>query len=514
MLILRERIREMRAALFLLLLPATLSRADTCSTIASTTDIDVAYPLSLDYISEQNKYWSTSCIALKPSCILFPTSAAEVSVIIQTINEGDEHFAIKSGGHNPNNYYSSVAGGPLISTARLNEAILDANTGVLRMGPGNRLDEIAAKLQGSGWTFVGGRIGNTGTGGLLLGGGLSYMSAQYGWAASSALEYEVVLANGTIVTASDTENSDLARALRGGGNNFGVVTTYTLQTYRQGNIWGGNVIYLHTDTVASNLLRAVRDFTEYNTDDKAAVIVTAERSTGLVIPELIDIELIDTWILFLFYDGPTPPADLFRNFTEAGLPILNTARTRTYSDLIGSSNWVVVKGSVVTIGTETVPIPTAGENAATVMEGIHAHWRNVSGTTLLEPGIIASIAYQPFPRSIARQARVRAPDLIDADDEADRLILELNYSFIPQTDYAKMANTLNETYSGVRQRVLAWQDQGILPDAYCPLFMNYGFYEEDYWGRIRPESRAFAQQVAERYDPEGFFRDRTGGWKP
>lgn len=53
----------------------------------------------------------------------------------------------------------------------------------------------------------------------MLGGGLSYMSAQYGWAASSALEYEVVLANGTIVTASDTENADLARALRGGGNN-------------------------------------------------------------------------------------------------------------------------------------------------------------------------------------------------------------------------------------------------------------------------------------------------------
>jgi FAD/FMN-containing dehydrogenase len=209
----------MRGALLLFLLPSTLVRADTCSTIASSTDIDVAFPLSLDYISEQNKYWSSSCIALKPSCILFPTSAAEVSVILQTINQGNESFAVKSGGHNPNNYFSSVDGGPLISTARLDEAVLDPNTGVLRMGPGNRLDEIAAKLQGSGWTFVGGRIGNTGTGGLILGGGLSYMSAQYGWAASSALEYEVVLGNGTIVTASDTQNADLARALRGGGNN-------------------------------------------------------------------------------------------------------------------------------------------------------------------------------------------------------------------------------------------------------------------------------------------------------
>jgi FAD/FMN-containing dehydrogenase len=216
---LRDRLPAMRAALLLLLLPATLVSADTCSTIATTTSIEVAYPLSLHYISEQNMYWSTSCISLAPSCILFPTSAAEVSTILKTINQGNESFAVKSGGHNPNNGFSSVAGGPLISTARLDQAVLDANTGVLQMGPGNRLDDIAAKLQGSGWTFVGGRIGNTGTGGLILGGGLSYMSAQYGWAASSALEYEVVLGNGTIVTASATTNADLARALKGGGNN-------------------------------------------------------------------------------------------------------------------------------------------------------------------------------------------------------------------------------------------------------------------------------------------------------
>ncbi|KAI0539966.1 hypothetical protein GGR58DRAFT_194095 [Xylaria digitata] len=509
----RENIPAVRAALLLLLLPATLIRADTCSTIAKNTNVDVAYPLSLDYISEQNKYWSTSCIALKPSCILFPTSAAEVSVILQTINEGDENFAVKSGGHNPNNYFSSVDGGPLISTARLDQAVLDTQTGVLRMGPGNRLDGIAEKLQGSGWTFVGGRIGNTGTGGLILGGGLSYMSTQYGWAASSALEYEVVLANGTIVTASQTENADLAKALKGGGNNFGIVTTYTLQTYRQGNIWGGNVIFLHNKKVASNLLRAVRDFTEYNTDARASVIVTAERSTGLVIPDIIDIELIDTWILFLFYDGPTPPADIFRNFTEAGVPILNTAKTRTYSDFIGGSNWVVVRGSVITIGTETIPLPSS-QNSETVMEGIHAHWREVSGKTLLEPGIIASIAYQPFPKSIARQAKARAPDLIDADDDADRLILELNYHFIPKNDYNTMSNTLEETYTGIRERVLDWQEEGILEDVYCPVFMNYGFSRVDYWNRLRPESRAFAREVSAKYDPDGLFRNRTGGWKP
>jgi FAD/FMN-containing dehydrogenase len=151
--------------------------ADTCSS-AAALGINVSFPLEVNYIDEQSKYWSTSCQALLPSCIIFPKAASEVATVVKILNNNTEPFAVKSGGHNPNNYFSSVSGGPVISTASLDQATLDPATGVVDVGPGNRLDEIAAKLQGSGWTFVGGRIGNTGVGGLVLGGGLSYMSTQ------------------------------------------------------------------------------------------------------------------------------------------------------------------------------------------------------------------------------------------------------------------------------------------------------------------------------------------------
>lgn len=128
------------------------------------------------------------------------------------------------------------------------------------------------------------------------------------------------------------------------------------------------------------------------------------------------------------------------------------------------------------------------------------------------PPLTAS--YQPFPKAIARAALAAGPDLIDCDDEHDRLIIEMNYSFIPQTQYEDMADTMEETYGGVRDRVVGWQEDGVLPDAYLPVFMNYGFYRQDYFGRLRPENRAFAREVAESVDPEGLFRDRTGGWKP
>lgn len=480
--------------------------ADTCSEVRDNTDIEVSSPLQLAYTAEQTEYWSASCSALKPSCIIFPRSAAEVAAVMRVLNTNNEKFAIKSGGHSPNNYYASVDGGPLISTQNLDHVLLDPTTGVVDVGPGNRLDGVAAKLQGTGWTFVGGRIGNTGVGGLILGGGLSYMSAQYGWSASSAISYEVVLANGTIVTASATSHADLFTALKGGGNNFGVVTNYKLQAHPQGAVYGGNLVFVRTPALDAALLRAVRDFTEYNTDDKAAVIVTAERT---------NVDLIDSWILFLFYDGATPPPGTFSNFTSLG-PLTNDLRTRTYADLMALSNWVVLRGFQVQIGTETIPLPSAAHAEEVLLGagGIHAHWRNVSGTALAVPGIVASIAYQPFPKRIAQAARARGRDLIDVEADADRVIIEMNYAFLLPTDYDKMDGKMRETYGGIRERVVRWQAEGKLPNVYLPVFMNYAFYRQDYWGRLKAESRALAREVAQRVDPAGLFRGRTGGWKP
>lgn len=482
----------------------SLAFADTCDDVASLTAIDVARPLSLSYIAEQDEYWSEACSLLKPSCIIFPTTADEVAAIMRILRKNNDDFSVKSGGHSPNLYFSSVEDGPIISTVKLDSMNLDEETGIVQAGPGNRLDDMAKQLDGTGWTFVGGRIGNTGIGGLILGGGLSYMSTQYGWSASSVIEYEVVLADGRIVTASEDENNDLFKALKGGGNNFGVVTTYTLQTYRQGDVWGGNLAFLRTSATDKKLLAAVRDFTEYNTDEKAAVIVTAERG---------NVDLVDSWILFLFYDGPDPPADTFKNFTDVG-PVLNTCKTQTYNKLIGGSNWVIVPASTVLMGTETIPIP-AKANSSAVFDSLHSFWREVSTTTLLVPGIVASIAYQPFQKAIAKAARARGYDLIDAEEDADKLIIEINYSFLPVTPRDKMLDVLEKTYTGYRERVLGWQKDGTMPkDVYLPLFMNYGNERQDYWSRLKASSRKLAHEVAQKYDPEGVFLSRTGGWKP
>src|SRR5690349_3659009 len=85
-----------------------LARGDTCSSVTALGYINVTYPLSAAYIEEQTQYWSTSCSALLPTCIIFPKTVQEVSTVVKILANTTEKFAVKSGGHNPNNGWSSV----------------------------------------------------------------------------------------------------------------------------------------------------------------------------------------------------------------------------------------------------------------------------------------------------------------------------------------------------------------------------------------------------------------------
>ncbi|PVI06638.1 FAD-binding domain-containing protein [Periconia macrospinosa] len=471
---------------------------DTCASVAGATGIEIKKNPALQYTHEQSNYWSTGCGALKPSCQLYPSTAQEMADIVKILNANNETFAVKSGGHNPNKGFASVQGGPLISTKNLNEVIFDREAMTVRVGPGNDWQDVHEALEGTGVTVVGGRIGDVGVGGYVLGGGLSFLSTQYGWAANNILQYEVVLGNGTIVNASSTENPDLWKALKGGGNAFGIVTAYTMVAHPQGQVWGGNLVFTADKT--DKLLEAVRDFTEFYPDEKAAIIMTAELSA---------FGAINMWIMFLLYDGPTVPEGVFTNFTNIG-PLVNNCKTRDYGELLKYNNFGVLKGSIYTITTETLPLPSAS-NGAEVLGAIQSHWQKTTRSVLGVAGIIGSIAWQPIPKVIARKARERGGDMIDLDDDVDRIILEFNYSYWLGLDDETMDTTTQTIYKGTKDIVTQFIQDGKLPNAYLPLFANDGYHRQDYWNRLRTAD--FGRSVQAQYDPEGFFAGRTGGFK-
>lgn len=235
-------------------------------------------------------------------------------------------------------------------------------------------------------------------------------------------------------------------------------------------------------------------------DAELVQIVTAERT---------QFGVIDIWLMFLFYDGPTPPAGVFDNFTAIA-HISDDTKSRTYSDLLTHNNFGVIKTEIYTIATETIPLPSV-EVGAAFLGDVYANWRNTTESVLDVAGLIGSIAIQPIPRRIARLARAAGGDLLDLDDDVDRLILEFDFSWLSTADNARMDAATQQLYTGSRRLVSQYQAAGKLADAYLPLFANDAYYRQDYFGRLR--TGEFARRVRDAYDPSGFFASRTGGWK-
>ncbi|CAG8910187.1 unnamed protein product [Penicillium egyptiacum] len=484
-------------ALSLALVPQAM--ADICATLEAG-GIDIEKRVSLAYNTDLTKYWSTACGELKPTCIAVPSSASEMAQVIKNLHDVETLFAIKSGGHNPNNGFASVQDGLLISTKNLDQVDYNPEDHTAVIGPGLSWEEAQQGLAGTGRTIVGGRMGGVGVGGYMLGGGMSFLSTQYGWAANNIKDFEIVLANGTIVHATETENPDLFKSLKGGGNNFGVVTAYTMQTHPQDHkVWGGN--YVYTADKAPEILTAVRNFTDEYPDDKAAIIVTFERSL-----------VLDLCILFLFYDGPEPPSGVFDEFTD--IEHTSTAKTwDTYYDLLKHNDFFILKGQRYNIATETTPLPNKIVGTAPLQE-YYEHFRDVTGSVLEVAGILGSIAFQPLPTTFSQKAKDRGGDLLDIPSDQPYIVIELDFSYGLSVDDNKVDAAIIELYQGMGNLVQRNIDKGLLPDVYRPLFMNDAYYRQDYWGRISPGSKALALKTRKAYDPEGFFQTRTsGGWR-
>lgn len=189
-------------------------------------------PTNSEYEPQINTWWAMNS-RLHPWCLVLPRTAEEVSLALTTLLEagdgaGDWNIAVKSGGHN-SAAGNSVINGVSIDLGFLNSTHYDKETNIAKLHAGARWVNVYNDLEVHGVTAVGGRDADVGVGGFLLGGGTSYFIGRLGFACDSVINYEVVLTNGNIINANATANSDLWRALKGGGSNFGIVTRYDVE---------------------------------------------------------------------------------------------------------------------------------------------------------------------------------------------------------------------------------------------------------------------------------------------
>ncbi|KAH8590934.1 hypothetical protein B0O99DRAFT_633873 [Bisporella sp. PMI_857] len=159
-------------------------------------------------------------------------------------------FAIRSGGHAPFLGAANINNGILIDMSKFNNLTYDEEKEVAVIGTGMRWGEVYEQLGQYHVAVVGGRVPGVGVGGLILGGGLSWLTDLYGLACDNVVNFEVVTADGSLINANAKDNKELFWALKGGGNNFGIVTKFSLKTYPLHQVWGGNRNYAIEDLPA------------------------------------------------------------------------------------------------------------------------------------------------------------------------------------------------------------------------------------------------------------------------
>jgi FAD/FMN-containing dehydrogenase len=189
------------------------------------------------------KRWSASCV--KPAAVVVqPSTASEASVAIRYAAANRVYpFAVRGGGHSTSGDCSSD-GGMVLDLARMRSTSVDPIAQTITFGGGCTWEDVNGSLWEHGLATISGTVGDTGVGGLILGGGYGFLTGQHGLALDCLLSCEVVLASGEIVTANKDENADLFWALRGAGVNFGVVTTFVSQAYPQKESWAGFLGFL------------------------------------------------------------------------------------------------------------------------------------------------------------------------------------------------------------------------------------------------------------------------------
>lgn len=216
-----------------------------------------------------------------PAIIARCTSAADVTAAIALARSEGLQVSVRGGDHSAAGT-AVCDGGLMVDLSPMKRLHVDPAARVVRVEPGLRWKEVDEATQAHGLATTGGTVSDTGVAGLTLGGGLGWLAGKHGLTCDNLLSAEIVTADGAQLRASIDENPDLFWALRGGGGNFGVVTSFEFQLHEVGpTIYGGMVA--HPLDRAGEVLRFYRDFCASNPDEVNTACAMMTTADGLKI---------------------------------------------------------------------------------------------------------------------------------------------------------------------------------------------------------------------------------------
>ncbi|CAE6480866.1 unnamed protein product [Rhizoctonia solani] len=466
---------------------------ETCKTIAKSISSEggVYYWGHPRYI-KGNKHWASSS-SQDSACVVEPASPQDVSTILQIVANTSTPFGIRSGGHATNAGFSSTPGVQIalfkFSEVTYHEApaAADGSVGTVDYGSGLVWDSVYAALEPHGVNVVGGRVTGVGVGGFTLGGGYSWLSNQYGLTIDTVTAFELVLPNGTITTATEAQNADLFFGLKGGFNNFGIVTKFTVLAFPQGQVWGG--LQTFTFDQLDKVKAATVNFAQKVKDPKAAIIPTFN-----FILEQPGVSLL------MFYDGTTPPAGIFDEF-QSITHFTSDVKTRSFTSLVQASPANAtygLRGAFNTVALKNYSQPIIDQ----VLDQCK-YWGK-QASLRLKTDLFISYDVEPFLPSMNARSKGGA---YPHDDFL--MPLNLYFAWVGSLDDEWFLNALDESTRVIREQAIA-EGQDIA-GAKQIKYGNYAAAAEDL-SSIYGSNLGRVKELKQKYDPNNIMA-LAGGYR-
>ncbi len=310
---------------------------ETTTTAAATTDLQrlrdsirgpVIDPDDQGYDAAR-AIWN-GAIDRRPACVARCTGVADVVAAVRFARERDLLVAVRSGGHGVGGH-AICDGGLVIDLSPMKGIRVDPAARTARAEAGVLWGELDRETQLHGLATVGGIVTHTGIAGLTLGGGIGWLTRKHGATVDNLISADVVTAQGEIVTASGDENPDLFWAIRGGGGNFGVVTSFEYRLQPVGPIvLAGPVFYPLED--APKVLRFYREFIAAAPDELTTIFELSVAPAQPFLPEAVHGKPI-VMVGACYAGSADEGAEIVRPLKQFGRPIADLLEPKPYTAL-------------------------------------------------------------------------------------------------------------------------------------------------------------------------------------
>ncbi|CAG9998324.1 unnamed protein product [Clonostachys byssicola] len=462
----------------------------------------VALPGTSLYEEVNESYLSRLNSELRPLAILLPETTAQVANFVRILKPfallNIVPFAVRGGGQQPAVACNNIQSGITIDLRNVTGVNVDTKKGTVTVGSGERWGAVYEVLEPLGLGVAGGRSTTNGINGLALAGGLSFFSSREGFISDNVVNFEVVLESGKVVNANAKENSDLYKALRGGGNNFGVVTRVTLRTFKQGKFYGGSVFYF-PQSWPSQIDALVTELTKPNADPETHIMLStgyskAYESLGgtLCLNQLYYTKEANKPAVLQPFESMQPQIDAFN--TMRNLTLVAAASEQT------SQNAASTRAAYmnVHVKADVATLLAATELYNTGIEPL----KNADNITL-------SFTLQPYAVSLLQKTSFQGGNSLGLSPSDGPIVSVLFLTWwTNKADDDRIISTLK----GILGQIDA--DAKSRGTSLNYIYMNYAHNFQDPITSYGANNKNALQKVSTKYDPQGLFqRGVPGGFK-